>query len=143
MNEQRIVYTRPDGGVSVIIPTGEVGIDELMSKVVPSDATGARKCTTTDLPDRVFRDAWDDSNPEDFVGVNLDKAKEVAHGKRRAVRAEKFAPLDIQATIPAQATQAESDRKKIRDADAIVQDSIDMALDECTLRAIMTDDNLL
>lgn len=146
MTNERIVYTRPDGGVSVVIPTGEVDIDTLMRKVVPADATGVRKCTTADLPDRVFREAWDDSNPENFVGVNLVKAKEIAHGKRRAKRAEEFAPHDevIAKQIPGKdANAAETARQAIRDADAITQANIDKAKDEAGLRKEMKAKGLL
>ena len=60
-----------------------------------------------------------------MIKVNLEKAKEIANEKRRAVRAEKFAPLDIQATIPAMATEAEAQRQVIRDEDAVIQAKID------------------
>lgn len=53
------------------------------------------------------------------------KAKDIAHDKRRAVRAEKFAPLDIQATIPSMATEAEAQRQVIRDEDAAIQTKIE------------------
>ena len=53
--------------------------------------------------------------------VNLEKAKEIAHDKRRVVRAEKFAPLDVKATIPSEADQAEADRQVVRDEDAALQ----------------------
>lgn len=57
--------------------------------------------------------------------VNLEKAKTIAHDKRRAVRAEKFAPLDIKATIPTEAGQAEVERQDVRDKDALLQIDID------------------
>ena len=38
-----------------------------------------------------------------MIKTNINKAKEIAHGVRRAVRSEKFAPLDIKATIPTEA----------------------------------------
>ena len=43
-----------------------------------------------------------------MIRINLDKAKAIAHDKRRAVRAAEFAPLDIEATIPAKADAAEA-----------------------------------
>ena len=138
MTNERIVYTRPDGGVSVVVPTGEVSIEELKVKVIPADATNVREITTAELPqDRVFRGAWDDSNPEEFVGVNLGKAKDISHEKRRAVRAEKFAPLDVQATIPAQAAAAEAARQVIRDEDAALQSDIDACVDVEGLKGIL------
>jgi len=38
-----------------------------------------------------------------MITVNIDKAKAIAHDKRRAARAAEFAPLDIKATIPSEA----------------------------------------
>lgn len=63
-----------------------------------------------------------------MIVVNLDKAKAIAHEKRRAARAEEFAPLDIKATIPSQAAQAEADRQVIRDKYAAIQIDMDAAV---------------
>ena len=64
-----------------------------------------------------------------MIKINLDKAKAIAHEKRRAARAEEFAPLDIKATIPAEATAAEAARQVIRDKYAAIQNDIDAATD--------------
>ena len=61
--------------------------------------------------------------------VNLNKAKTIAHDKRRAVRTEKFKPLDIEATVPSLAEQAEAQRAVIREEDTKMQVSIDAAVD--------------
>lgn len=57
----------------------------------------------------------------------MNKAKEIAHDIRRAARNEKFAPLDIKATIPAEAEAAEAARQVIRDEDALLQIHMDNA----------------
>ena len=62
-----------------------------------------------------------------MIKINLDKAKQIAHEKRRAARAKEFAPLDIKATIPAEATEAEAARQVIRDKYAAMQDQMDAA----------------
>lgn len=62
-----------------------------------------------------------------MIVVNLDKAKQIAHEKRRAARAVEFAPLDIEATIPAKAAAAETARQAIRDKYATIQTNIDAA----------------
>ena len=62
-----------------------------------------------------------------MITVNLDKAKGIAHEKRRAARAEEFAPLDIKATIPAEATAAEEARAAVRTKYAVLQDQMDSA----------------
>lgn len=62
-----------------------------------------------------------------MIVVNLDKAKHIAHDKRRAARAAEFAPLDIEATIPAKAAAAGTARQAIRDKYATIQTNIDAA----------------
>lgn len=73
-----------------------------------------------------------------MIVVNLDKAKGIAHDKRRAVRAEEFAPLDVQATIPSKAAQAEAARQAIRDKYDAMQTDIDAAADIDELKAVIT-----
>jgi hypothetical protein len=62
-----------------------------------------------------------------MITINLDKAKAIAHDKRRAARAAEFAPLDIKATIPSEAVAAEAARQAIRDKYAVIQSDIDTA----------------
>jgi hypothetical protein len=62
-----------------------------------------------------------------MIIINIDKAKDIAHDMRRAKRAEEFAPLDIQATIPSQASAAESARQVVRDKYAAMQTQINSA----------------
>jgi len=72
-----------------------------------------------------------------MIVINVDKAKGVAHKVRRAKRAEEFAPLDVKATIPSEATAAEEARAAIRAKYATVQDNIDAAADVATLKTIV------
>jgi hypothetical protein len=62
-----------------------------------------------------------------MIVINLDKAKQIAHEKRRAARSEEFAPLDIKATIPSEAASAEVARQAIRDKYAVMQAQMDAA----------------
>lgn len=62
-----------------------------------------------------------------MITINIDKAKDIAHDIRRAKRSEEFAPLDVQATIPSQASAAESARQAIRDKYAAMQTQINSA----------------
>lgn len=72
-----------------------------------------------------------------MIVINVDKAKGIAHEVRRAKRAEEFAPLDVKATIPSEATAAEEARAAIRAKYATVQDNIDAAADVATLKTIV------
>ena len=62
-----------------------------------------------------------------MITINIDKAKSIGHDIRRAERAKEFAPLDIQATIPAKVEEAEAARQVIRDKYAAIQAQIDAA----------------
>jgi len=74
-----------------------------------------------------------------MIKVNVEKAKQIAHDKRRAVRSEKYAPLDIEATIPTMADEAEAKRAVIRTADAQLQVKIDDAVDADELKAVLSE----
>lgn len=69
-----------------------------------------------------------------MITINLVKAKAISHDKRRIKRDLEFKPLDVRATIPAEATQAESARQAIRDWDDAKQLEIDEAVDVAALR---------
>jgi len=95
---QRIVYTTPDGGVAVVIPSGELPIEQVLAKDVP-EGVEAEIVEIADVPsDRTFRGAWEKSGRN--VVTNLTKAKGIAHEKRRAARAKEFAPLRCRSNNP-------------------------------------------
>jgi len=62
-----------------------------------------------------------------MITINIDKAKTIAHNKRRLNRSAEFAPLDIKATIPSESVAAEAARQLIRDKYASMQSAIDSA----------------
>ena len=72
-----------------------------------------------------------------MITVDMTKAKVIAHDARRATRNAAFAPLDIKATIPSEATAAEEARVVIRDNDAALQVQMDAASDADALKALM------
>ena len=71
------------------------------------------------------------------ITVNLNKAKDIAHEKRRAARSAEFAPLDIKATIPSEAEQAEAARQAIREKYATLQAQMDAAQTADELKALL------
>ena len=62
-----------------------------------------------------------------MITINIDKAKTIAHEKRRNARSAEFAPLDIKATIPSESVAAEAARQLIREKYASMQSAIDSA----------------
>jgi hypothetical protein len=72
-----------------------------------------------------------------MIQINLNKAKKIAHDKRRAARSTEFAPLDVKATIPSEATAAEAARQAVRDKYAAMQTAIDSASTVDEIKAAM------
>ena len=71
-----------------------------------------------------------------MIKINIGKAKEITHNVRRDARAKEFQPLDIQATIPSMAVEAEAKRQIIREKYAELQTQIDNAQNADELKAI-------
>lgn len=71
-----------------------------------------------------------------MIKLNLNKAKEISHEKRRAARSQEFAPWDIKATIPSESALAESERSKIREKYDKMQKDIDAAKNVAELSAL-------
>lgn len=72
-----------------------------------------------------------------MITINIDKAKAIAHDARRAARTAEFQPLDVKATIPSEAAQAEAARQAVREKYAQVQANIDAAADVVVLKSIV------
>ena len=124
----RIIYQSESGGVSVIIPTGELPIEEVAAKDVPEGV--AYEIVEDDaIPaDRFFRNAWVANGAA--VEVDLDQAKSIGHDIRRTKREAEFAPFDaiIMKQIPGNsASEAEEARQQIRFKYALIQDVIEAA----------------
>lgn len=73
------------------------------------------------------------------IGINIDKAKQIAHDLRREARAQEFAPLDRKATIPSEAAQAEEQRQQVRDKYAQIQLDVEAAQSVDELSAVLVE----
>jgi len=62
-----------------------------------------------------------------MININIDKAKVIAHEKRRQAREEEFKPYDdaIAKQIPGHINDAEPQRQIIREKYAVMQTAID------------------
>ena len=65
MNNPRIIYPTPDGGVAIIIPTGELSIEEVAAKDVPAGVPYTIVDASEIPEDRTFRAAWTAEFPEE------------------------------------------------------------------------------
>lgn len=92
---ERIIYARPDGGVSIIVPAGTL---EEARKDVPADASDVVECGAADIPaDRTFRDAWvRDMTPGPMAAtVDMAKARSIHMGRIREARNARLPNLDV------------------------------------------------
>jgi hypothetical protein len=124
----RIIYQNESGGISVIIPTGELPIEEVAAKDVPAGVP-YEIVSADDIPsDRFFRGAW--VMGDGCIEQDLDQCKAIGHDIRRTMRAAEFVPFDeiITKQIPGlDAAEAEAARQAIREKYSDVQDAIDAA----------------
>ena len=69
----KILYPNPDGGISVIYPTGELALEHVCKKDVPAGLPYLVVADDVIPTDHSFRDAWeaDFSNP-DGHGIGAD-----------------------------------------------------------------------
>lgn len=91
---QIIVYSRIDGGVSIVSPAPGVPLLDIILRDIPAD-TEVYTINTNQLPqDQVFRNCWKIVNGT--VEVNIDQAKEVWKNKWREARKPKLEQLDVE-----------------------------------------------
>lgn len=127
---RKIVYTRPDGGLSVVVPC--IGTHETVTEaeaearayaLLPPDAANPRWATDADFPpDRTFRNAWEDDGAA--VKVNMPKARDIHRDKLRQLRAPKLAAEDtafmraLEANDTAEAARIAQRKQALRDITA-------------------------
>ena len=69
----KILFPNSDGGVSVIIPTGELPIEDVCQKDVPAGTPYLIVEDDVIPSDRSFRDAWEaDFSTPDGTGIGAD-----------------------------------------------------------------------
>lgn len=147
--DKRIIYTGDDGMVAVIVPAPECGltIEQIAAKDVPQGAV-FEVVDVIDIPsDRTFRGAWrhDTSPAPQKVAVDLMKAKDITHARRRAKREEEFKPHDeaIMKQLPGKSAQdAEAARAAIRARYDTIQANVDKCGSVGELKAIIEAEGL-
>lgn len=147
MENKRILYTRPeDGGLSIIVPAPGMTLEDCL-KAVPEGLPHEVVDVEAVPADRTFRNAWlrDTTPSPQKVGVDLPKAKDITHARRRAAREKEFAPLDerIAKKLPGNnLDQAEAAREAIRVKYADQQARIDACSCPEELKSIIVGEGL-
>ncbi len=118
-----IIFTNEFGGVSVCVPTGELPIEQVRAKDIPSGIQSFIVDNSI-LPgdDNDFFNSWEQTNG--VVTVNFNKAREQTKTRLRAVREPLLAAQDIlfqralEAGSPTTAIVAE--KQRLRDVTDLV-----------------------
>lgn len=77
----KIIYTRPDGGISIVYPVNGKSVEEVIARSIPSDAKNVQVVDDSVFPaDRRLRDAWV-ANGKDIVEDKY-RAQEVVRKAR-------------------------------------------------------------
>lgn len=135
-----IIYTRSDGGISILVPTPKHLIeqevpavknmteDQYVEWIKKKDAPVGVTCQIVDdsnIPqDRTFRDAFSESPGQ--VVIDMPKAREIHLGRIREARDKKLAKLDIEIMKANEQNDSEKSKKiieekqKLRDLPAAV-----------------------
>lgn len=89
-----IIFTNDTGGVSVCVPTGELPIEVVQSKDIPSGKQ-SYIVDSSSLPesDNDFFNAWEQTGG--VVTVNIAKAKELTKARLRREREPLLAAQDV------------------------------------------------
>jgi len=101
---RKILYSRPDGGLSVVHPvrntlgetlTTDAEIEQRAWDKLPTDAINPQFIDAAVVPaDRTFRNAW--SHGGSTVNVDMGKAREIHKDKLRELRKPLLEALDVQ-----------------------------------------------
>ena len=108
---QVIIHTNTNGGVSVTVPTGELPINEVLTKDCPAGAQIVDDSTLPQGADAQFFDAWELSNGQ--VSVNFEKAK--------AMKLAQFNAAAVQEAQKRQLNTLAGINNEIADADFIAK----------------------
>ncbi len=71
MTAKCIIYTRRDGGVSVVHPAQGLSIEDVLTRSIPDDAADVNVVDKSSIPkSRVTRDSWKQKNGVILTGKN-------------------------------------------------------------------------
>lgn len=123
---RKIIYTRPDGGVSIVHPvrntlgetlTTDAEIEQRAWDKLPEDAINPQFVDESLIPtDRTFRNAWKDDNG---IKVDMSKAKDLTKDRLRNERKPLLEAQDVafQRALESGASTAAivSEKQRLRD----------------------------
>lgn len=145
-----IVYTRPDGGVSICHPVislddpADFSEDDALARAlasdIPHDAINPTIIDRSDVPeDRSFRDAWRHDGAA-AIGHDIEKCRSIHRDRMRAARGPMLAALDVEYQRADESGDVERKRaisaKKQALRDVTKHPAIDAATSPSDLKAV-------
>lgn len=128
---QRIIYTRDDGGMSVVIPSPnwKGSMQALAAKDIPAGRT-YQIVEDTEIPqDRTYRNAWKEG--EKAIDIDMPKAREIFLNTVRVNRDAKLAELDVEVVKAVEkgesTTALATEKQRLRDLPA----TLSVELEKC------------
>ena len=138
---KKIIYTRPDGGLSVVHPATFHGSEEIPEEQavqrswakLPTDAINPQVVEESAIPaDRNFRNAWEQASNK--VAVNMAKARDLHRQKMREARKPKLEALDVEQL---RGRDVEAQKNILRDVTALPE--IELAATPEELKSVWPD----
>lgn len=136
----KLIYTRPDGGVSIVAVVPKANIEVMLGSIsdkeyldhvhkvsIPEDATNIREIEDADIPEnREFRESWVDVNNSGQLSIDLLKAKDLQLAAMRVVRNAQLVSLDAD-SLKAMETKSDdsgvlAQKQALRDATEALKD---------------------
>lgn len=122
---KKIIYTRTDGGLSVVIPAPKSSIERMLgpltdeeyelhvkTKSIPTDAINPRDVDDSDIPNnREFRNAWCDVTELSRIDIDCEKARDI---KLVELRRKRITLLEEQDKLFMIAIEKEEDLTSIK-----------------------------
>lgn len=117
-----IIYTRPDGGLSIVVPVKDDQdlFEKVLKKDIPPGSLDVRVIDRSEVPvDRTFRNAWKDDGSK--IVHDMSKAREIWREKMRRARKPKLEALDVdyqradESGDNSKKAQIVAQKKKLRD----------------------------
>lgn len=126
----KIIYTRPDGGVSIMSPALDNTIENSL-RHVPEDATNVQIIDSSMVPtDRTFRNAWVAGDGK--VEHDMEKCRDLQRDKIRIDRKPLLEQLDME-YLRALEVSDKAKQKEIADQKQVLRDATDNpAIDAAT-----------
>lgn len=97
MTTKRIIFERPDGGITVRVPVADKPLEEIAAKNPPGRWIAT--LDASELPDRAYRDAWR-ADPQGRIVVDPAAKARIDEERQRPTLEQRIAALEKSTPSP-------------------------------------------